>query len=271
MSTTLDRSNDLKRRDAESRDDAAQLRERLDELTRERDQLLAVVDLQQELGSSLQVSDVLQRIARRVGELFGLDRSSIYLAGEGSREVRLVATYEDPTLGDLVVDLARYPELAQAFASGETVFIPDARTDERLASVRTALDLRGVGSIVVAPMRWRTAVIGAIVLRSDRSGAPFTERDIAFCEVIASLTARALRNAHRFERVRRASDAEAERRRRAELERIALVAFLRRLLERYARGEDQRWSETLLPRESDEELDRLVSVTMQVLEEEAKG
>jgi GAF domain-containing protein len=114
-------------------------------------------------------------------------------------------------------------------------------------------------------------VIGAIMLRSDRAGTPFSDRDIRFCEVIAALTARALRNAHRYERVQRASDAEAERRRRVELERIALIAFLRRLFARYARGEDQRWSETLLPRESDEELDRLVSVAMQVLEEESKG
>lgn len=255
----------------ESALDVVQLQARLEAVTRERDQLLAVVDLQREVGSSLQVADILQRIARRLGELFGLDRSSIYLAGEGRREARLVATYEDPTLGDLVVDLARYPELAHAFESGETVFIPDARTDARLASVRSALDTRKVGSIVVAPMRWRTAVIGAIVLRSERGAPSFTERDLAFCEVIAGLAARALRNAHRFERVQRASDAEAARRRRAELERIALVAFLRRLLDRYAHGDDQRWSETLLPRESDEELDRLVSVTMQVLGEEAKG
>lgn len=251
--------------------DVAQLRARLEAVTRERDQLLAVVDLQREVGSSLQVTDILQRIARRLGELFGLDRASIYLAGEGSREARLVASYEDPTIANLVVDLARYPELAHAFESGETVFIPDARTDARLASVRPAIDTRKVGAIVVAPMRWRTAVIGAIVLRSERNAPGFSERDIAFCEVIAGLTARALRNAHRFERVRRASDADAERRRRAELERIALVAFLRRLLATYARSDDQRWSETLLPRESDEELERLVSVTMQVLGEEAKG
>ena len=98
-----------------------------------------------------------------------------------------------------------------------------------------------------------------------------SEHDVRFCEVIASLTARALRNAHRFERVQRANDAEATRRRRVELERIALVAFLRRLLSRYARSDDQVWAETLLPRESDEELERLVSVALQVVGEEAKG
>lgn len=252
-------------------DERARLQERIEALTRERDQLLVVVDLQQELGSALQVSEVLQRIARRLGELFGLDRSSIYLAGEGSRQVRLVASYEDPSMGDLVVDLARYPELAHVFDSGETVCIADACTDERLASVRAALVARNVGSIVVVPLQWRTAVIGAIMLRSDRSGPRLSRRDVEFCEVIASLAARALRNAHRFERVQRASDAESERRRRVDIERIALFAFLRRLFARHARGADQQWSETLLPRESDEELERLVTVTMQVLEEEAKG
>jgi hypothetical protein len=49
------------------------------------------------------------------------------------------------------------------------------------------------------------------------------------------------------------------------------VAFLRRLLDRYTAREDHMWAETLLPRASDDELDRLVSVAMQVLEEEAKG
>lgn len=251
--------------------DIARLHERIDDLARERDQLLVIVDLQQEMGSSLQVAEVLQRIARRLGELFGLDRSSIYLAGEENREVRLVATYEDPTLSNLVVDLDRYPELALAFTSGQTVFIPDVQTDARLAGMRSALDLRSVRSIVVVPIQWRTAVIGAIVVRTERGGNPFSDRDIRFCEIIASLAARALRNAHRFERVQRAENAEAARRRRLELERIAFVAFVRRLVSRYARSDDQLWAETLLPGESDEELERLVSVAMQVIAEEAKG
>jgi hypothetical protein len=59
--------------------------------------------------------------------------------------------------------------------------------------------------------------------------------------------------------------------RRAELQRIALIAFIRRLLDRYTNSEDHMWAETLLPKASDEELDRLVSVSLQVLDEEAKG
>ena len=70
--------------------------------------------------------------------------------------------------------------------------------------------------------------------------------------------------------MRNASATPAEHR-ASELQRIALVAFMRRLLDRFAATEDHMWSETLLPRASDEELERLVSVAMQVFDEEAKG
>ncbi len=248
-----------------------ELRRRVDELTRERDQLLIVVDLLQELSAVSAIADVLQRVARRLGEIFGLDRSSIYLAGDGLHEVRLMATFEDPSLRNVVVDLERYPELARALASGKTVFIPDVMNEPMLAGARPALQARRVTSIIVAPIRWRQSTIGAIFLRTDRDSAPFSERDLKFCEVIANLTGRALRNANVIEEREQKTDEREARRARADRERIAFVAFLRRLLQRYATTNDQLWAETLLPRESDEELERLVSVAMQVVVEEARG
>ena len=252
-------------------DELSNLRSQVASLTRERDQLLAVVDILQEISSTLHFSEILQRIARKLGDMFGLDRSSIFLAGDGGAQVRLVATYEDPSLRNLVVDLDRYPELRQAFDSGETVFIPDAVNDPMLSQVRENLDLRNVRSIVVVPVRWRTSVIGAIFLRTERGSVPFSDSDVEFCQVIASLTATALRNAHRYESLQAESGDRIARERRAELERIAILAFMRRLFDRYATSDDHVWAETLLPRASDEELDRLVSVTMKVVQEEAAG
>ena len=229
-----------------------------------------MVDILQEISASLHFVDILQTIARKLGETFGLDRCSIFLAGE-SEEVRLVASYEDPSIRNLVVDLNRYPELKRAFESGETVFIPDAANDPMLRGAKAALDLRNVRSIVVVPIRWRGTVIGAIFLRTERDGTSFSDSDVRFCQVVASLTAKALRNAHRFESLMRSTQDVSHAQRSAELQRIALIAFIRRLLERYTQTEDHMWAETLLPRASDEELDRLVSVAMQVLDEEAKG
>jgi len=253
-----------------SADPVQQLEERVAELERERDHLVAVVDILQKISSSLHFTDVLQSIARKLGQTFGLDRCSIFLSGE-SQDVRLVATYEDPSIRNLIVDLNRYPELKRAFDSGETVFIPDAAADPMLQGVQTALALRNVRSIVVVPLRWRGTVIGAIFLRTERDSAPFSDHDIQFCQVIASLTANALRNAHRFENLLRQEQGAQQQSRRAELQRIALITFIRRLLERYTTTEDHMWAETLLPQAADEELQRLVSVAMEVLNEESRG
>lgn len=185
--------------------------------------------------------------------------------------MRLVASYEDPTIRNLIVDLDRYPELKRAFESGETVFIPDAATEPSLHGVRRELAMRNVRSIVVVPIRWQHAVIGAIFLRTERDATPFSDRDVRFCQVVASLTAKALRNAHRFEALVRSTESRVEGRRAADLERVALLAFLRRLLDRYAASEEHVWAETMLPRASDEELERLVGVALKVVHEEAKG
>ncbi|MEO6526869.1 MAG: GAF domain-containing protein [Gemmatimonadaceae bacterium] len=251
-------------------EELARLHARLATVERERDHLAAIVDILQEVSSSLHFIDVLQTIARKLGETFGLDRCAIFLSGDKD-EVRLVASYEDPSIRNLVVDLNRYPELKRAFESGETVFIPDAANDPSLASIKATLDLRNVRSIVVVPIRWEGSMIGAIFLRTERDADPFSDADVRFCQTVASLTAKSLRNAHRFESLVRSQKDVGVAQRKAELQRVALVGFLRRLLDRYARGEEQSWAETLLPKAADEELERLVTVAMQVLDEEAKG
>src|SRR4029078_2955002 len=106
-------------------DEVARLRARGAQTQRERGHLVAIVDILQEISSSLHFVDILQAIARKLGDAFGLDRASIFLSGE-KNEVRLVGSYEDPAIRNLVVDLNRYPELKRAFDSGDTVFIPDA-------------------------------------------------------------------------------------------------------------------------------------------------
>jgi GAF domain-containing protein len=251
-------------------DELARLRSRVAELQKERDHLIAVVDILQEISSSLHFVDILQSIARKLGDAFGLDRCAIFLTGEKD-EVRLVASYEDPAIRNLVVDLNRYPELKRAFESKETVFIPDATTDPMLRSVKSTLDTRNVRSIVVVPIQWQGAVIGAIFLRTERDAQPFSDADVHFCQVVASLTAKALRNAHRFENLMRSQKGASEVQRRSEIQRIALIAYVRRLLDRYATSEDHMWAETLLPKASDQELERLVGVAMKVLDEESRG
>ncbi|HMV33185.1 MAG: GAF domain-containing protein [Gemmatimonadales bacterium] len=247
-------------------DEVERLQTRVRELEHERKHLLAIIEILQELAGSLHFVDIMQSIARRLGEAFGLDRSSIFLAERDGRTARLVASFEDPSIRNYVVDLDRYPELRRALTNGETVYIPDVEQDPSMAHLKGAFDTRKVRSITVVPITWRGASIGAILLRTFRDGPAFSEADVRFCQVVASLTAKALRNAHRFEKLQqRVGDTSS---RAVERERVALVGFLRRLLDEFASREGP-WSEGVLAKASAEEIERLVGVALTVLQQEA--
>jgi GAF domain-containing protein len=177
-------------------DATASLRKRIAELENERDRLVAVVDILIEISGASHFVDILRIVSRRLGQTFGLDRCSIYLIDD-QRDARVMASSDEPGLTNLRVDLERYPELKHVLASGETVFIPDVHADPVLRGMGAVLALRNVRSIVVVPIQWRSAVIGAILLRTERGAAAFSEHDVHFCQAIAALTANALRNAHR--------------------------------------------------------------------------
>lgn len=246
------------------------LQVRVRELERERKQLLAVIDILQEISGTLHFVDILQKITSRLGETFGLDRCSIFLSERGTRKARLVASYEDPGIRNYIVDLERYPELKRAFESRETVYIPDAQVDPTLKHVKGVLEDRRVQTITVVPITWRGTSIGAIFLRTFRDGPAFSDSDVAFTQMVAGLAAKMLRNAYRYEQLVKQQTRASEETRRMDLERTALVGFLRRLLEAHANREGA-WGEGLLSRSSAEELDRLVDVAITVVEEEAKG
>ena len=93
-------------------------------------------------------------------------------------------------------------------------------------------------SITVVPITWRSAPIGAIFLRTFRDGPAFTEADVQFCQVVANLTAKALRNAHRFERLQMRRGEDPARRARPTGSARRWSGFLRRLLERFTEKEE---------------------------------
>lgn len=240
------------------------------EREREHLHLITLVDILQEITGTLNFVDILQTITQKLGETFGLDRCSIFLSEQSGKTARLVASYEDPSIRNYVVDLGRYPELKRSLDSGEVVFIPDAQDDPSLKHIRGALSDRQVKTITVVPITWRRVAIGAIFLRTDRDGRAFSEEDIAFTQAVAAVAAKALRVVYRYDRLLRRHEEQTEAARRAERERIALLAYLRRVLESAAERPGQQ-SEEQLGRTVVDELDRLVDITMAVLAEEGKG
>lgn len=250
-------------------DEVRRLRDRVEALEGERRRLIGLIEILRDITASVHYTDILQSVTRRLGHLFGLDRCSVFLAARSlDRTVHLVASYEDPSIRNHVVDLERYPELRQAMETGQMVHIPDVGAEPDLAPVLPALAGRRVKSITVVPMICDGQVIGALFLRTYQEGAAFASVDVEFCRVVAEVTARGLLHAHRLERMQ--APGGTLHLVRADRERAALLDYLRRLLATFAER-DPAPADGLLAKASSPELDRLVGVALAVLGKEARG
>jgi GAF domain-containing protein len=249
---------------------AAALAARVEELERERERLLAVIEILHEISGTLHFVDILQAIARRLGQTFGLDRASIILADRSGHTARLVASYEDPTIRNLVIDLKRYPEIHHAMDTGDALFVADATRERTLKHGRAAFQRWSVRTITVVPIKYRGAAIGCMFLRTFKDGVGFSEADVRFCQIIAELTAKALRNAHRYEGLVERTREASQEMKRADLQRLTLVSYLQRLLAAFT-AQDKASLEQLMSESSAAELERLVGVAMAVIAEETKG
>jgi GAF domain-containing protein len=247
--------------------DIERLQQRVQELEQERRHLVAVVEMLHAITGTFEVPDIVQSVVHKLGEMYGLDRCSVFLAEKGNRTARLMATYEDPSLSNHLVDLERYPEIRQALETNSSVIISDVGEDALVSGVRGALMERGIRAISVVPISWRGAAVGAIFLRTFRDGPAFSPIDLRFVHVVASLTAKALRTAWTFEKLQKRSAAAGPASDR-DRQRATLLAFVQKLLTDFDEPVDVEG--TPLSTAQQEELERLTGMALGVVAREAR-
>lgn len=94
----------------------------------------------------------LARATSELAELTGADRCSV-LVPCGRAALRIVASSDRGALGDLLIRLDRYPELAQVLATGSPLLIGDVAAAPETARVAEVLAQAGVVSVAAAPCR----------------------------------------------------------------------------------------------------------------------
>jgi GAF domain-containing protein len=250
-------------------DDLQQLTSRIAELEAERTRLTAMVGILQQTAAAANVADTMVTVTHQLGEAYTLDRSSIILLDE-ARAARIVATHEDPSVRSLPVDLSRYPEVRRAIESGKTVYLADATAEPMSWMVRETLRRRNVGSAIVVPITLNNNCVGALFLRSRRDRAPVTNEDITFFESVAAILATALAKGQVDAAAASQQAALTATVRRMDAQRIALLAFLERLLGEFKGLEGQAESVAALAPAAGRELDRMVDMVLQKLGKGAK-
>lgn len=188
-----------------------------DDVSRYAERLRLVNEVHRDLGRSLALDEMLERLLDRVFDHLRPERGVIYLSrpdgGYQAAARRPAGGGPDEALSSSLVR-----EVAE---KGLAALVLDARTDARFAAAQSILDL-GVRSLVAAPLLDGETSLGMIVLDSRLGVRQFVEADMELLVSLASAAALRIRNIALTEEA-------AERRRMAaelELARRIQVALL---------------------------------------------
>jgi signal transduction histidine kinase len=158
-------------------------------------ELHLLYEVGQALSSNLDLTSLLEDIKRRVPQVMGVERCSIMLLDEPTRE--LILSIPDGTMGEhrefrIPIDRGIAGWVA---TNGIGQIVNDVEQDPRWFD-GIARDVDFVTrSILCAPMRLGDRVVGVMQLLNKRNGEPFYEQDLRLLTTLAAQAAVAVENA----------------------------------------------------------------------------
>lgn len=167
-----------------------------------RDFLDIILNVNKSLFSTLETKDLLFLIVQKISEAMPVTRCSIVNIDKEKNTGHVLATFEDPALDSITLDLDKYPEITRSVTDNDIVYIGDVETDPTLSAVRDKIVGLGIKSIVVMPIRYYEGEKGSLYLRTSRRDQEFSENELKLCQVIIDGATVALKNAQMFNMMR---------------------------------------------------------------------
>ncbi len=167
-------------------------------LRRRENELAALYQSARATTSTLDLTEVLNRLAEATAQVLGCKGAAIWLLDESGSQLKMAGSHglSEAYLDETPIDVARAP-IAQEVLSGESVFVADVTRDKRLRD-RDEVAAEGVRSILSAPFMSKQGAIG--ILRVYGSGQyRCDEDDVAFLGAIAAQGAVAIENAQAYQ------------------------------------------------------------------------
>jgi len=165
-------------------------------------QLEGLLEIAGALTSNKTHQEILGVLVSVIAKVVEVVRCSVILVDPNQPTGRVVAaTYEQPSPGVPSIQLSKYPEIAEAVASGQAVLVKDVHHDARMKDVSSDLTHLDIHSILVIPITHRDHMVGASYLRTSRPRRSFTPQEILFCQTAARMAANALMGLTQYQRV----------------------------------------------------------------------
>jgi signal transduction histidine kinase/DNA-binding response OmpR family regulator len=170
------------------------------EKQRQAEEMKLLADIGNDILATLDLSQILERIARHGRTLLAANNCAIYLLDNDNETLRLIAS-----AGAVPDAVKQFPlKVGQGITgsvaqSGQAEIIADTSRDPRTANIPDTTDSQTAGRMMVAPLQSQQWVIGALSIWRPLTAVPFNESDLKFLQRLARLASIAIANAHLYE------------------------------------------------------------------------
>ncbi len=131
---------------------------------------LQAIDLIRELNRVVTADEMFQLVTSRSSAILGVARCSVLVVQNGDTVARVASSSEAEFTAGLELELAMYPEVREALATGQPVIVGDVEASPLFDGVRDQWRLRGLPSplrsVIVVPFPIADGVTGLFVERS---------------------------------------------------------------------------------------------------------
>ena len=183
-----------------------QLAWRQRDIAHDKADLFSVLNILKAVSAKRGVHDILYVFSKQIAQAIRVDRCSVVRVWEGDERGHVLASHDDENITDLVIDLGKYPEIAQAMETHQKVIINDAQHEPMMIPFVEALTLAHINSLLIIPVVLFDQNVGSFLLRAVRGSGTFNLREVSFCEIVAAATANSLERAHLYESMKRANE-----------------------------------------------------------------
>ncbi len=167
----------------------------------QKDNFNALFEVAQTINSILDPLELLEKILEMAMKHLSAERGFLLLANEKSSKDFEVVTAKNFSEVDMPGKLAASSSvILKVLETREPVLSFDAPTDQRF-DASASIIIQKILSVACIPLLIQDRLIGAIYLDSTKSRRAFTEDAIKFLTVFGNLSAIAIENAHKFEKL----------------------------------------------------------------------
>ena len=153
-----------------------------------------------DIGSKVDVGQILAGVVDHARVLFGGDRAAVFLRRPDGRLTAEVTRGLSEAYLDAVRDFPVPSLPAEAAATRRPLFATRYRDDPRAADVRSAVVQEGFDTICAAPLHDDADLLGLLIVYHDRSHA-WADEELATLAGFAAQATTAIKNAQNYERM----------------------------------------------------------------------